>query len=130
MERFYPSIKRITIVVLMLVLMSCATMRTASIVVMEEDAKNVETLREITDIFLKTWKFKSAAVKQALGARIKAMPLEALEAMAILDAIEAKAPRDDRDLGQAFGAMIVFHLEIVRAAIKAVAPDVLSLILF
>lgn len=111
--------------------LGCVSMRKGVLDLTREDLLNVETARECATTLLKTWPFYSGLIRGALGGRINDLPKNAVDAMDELDGLADKLGTDnltDHELGYSIGLRVRMLGELIIAALKEYAPDVISLI--
>jgi hypothetical protein len=116
------------LIVLTLLLSSCAAMRGAAIRISEEEWKNADACREIAETYLLIWPIQSGLIRGALGDDLSKLPSEAVAAMGELDEL-AKRPSkkmSDQDWGYSLGLRVRIMSTIVMEALRIYAPDVFT----
>lgn len=131
-------------------LAGCAWFRKSATVLVDEYVENVNAEKEITKKLLAVWPYRSCQLRAAMGSRWNWLPGEAQDAWDALDVLVGiKKPKAsgfvpeataqpvkqfnaeklaDCELGTASGHSILLAFEVVRKAVKMVAPEVLKLL--
>lgn len=116
--------------VCLLWLLGCATVRQGAIDISKEEMKNAETAREVAANYLTIWPIQSGFIKGALGPRLDELPAQAVDAMNELDQLATGDPNEvtDYDLGLSLGLRIRLLTSVVVEALEFYAPDILEFV--
>lgn len=128
----------------------CALFRQSATELVDEYVETVKTEKELTKKLLGVWPYRSCQLRAALGSRINWLPKEATDSWGKLDEIvgikeleaSGSGPEvpaqpakqfdpgklSDCELGTASGHSILLCYEVVRKAVKAIAPEIMELL--
>jgi hypothetical protein len=109
-----------------LLIFGCANIRKELVKLSEEDMANAETSRIIAKNILSTWPINSGFIRGSLGPRINELPVNAIKALDELDALAKKTEWSDFELGYSLGIRVQLLTEVVAAALKLYAPQILQ----
>jgi hypothetical protein len=102
----------------------CGPARQAMIDVSDENIKNAEAMRQVSENCLSVWPIQSGFIKGALGSRIEELPAEAIAAIDELDRLAGLPEQTDYELGMFLGLKVRLLSSVVQKAIEKYAPDV------
>ena len=118
--------KKFIILIMVLFLMGCASIRADLVKLSQEDIQNAEATRVLSKNLLLTWSLNSGFIRGTLGDRLNQLPAEAVKAMDELDVLSGKIEWSDFELGYSLGLRVRLLGEIVANALKLYAPEILK----
>ena len=140
----------LAILCLSLTMPGCALFRESATELVDEYVKTVGTEKDLTKKLLGVWPYRSCQLRAMLGSRWNWLPGEAQDAWDALDVLVGlKQPEElgrelklgttpakkfdpedlsDCELGTASGHSILLTFEVVRKAVKLIAPDVIGIL--
>jgi hypothetical protein len=113
---------------LALVVPGCAWFRETTLEAIDEYTKTVEMEMEATRRLLKVWPYRSYQLRAALGSRYGSLPGDVTKEWEKLDEVADKTEWTAKELGTASGTWVLMSYEVVREAVKQLAPDIISLL--
>ncbi len=113
------------IAVLIFSLVGCATIRKNALKLSAEDIKMVDTEKQLVRNFLKTWEFRSGAIRGGMMDVVTQLPCDCIALISTLDEISTNPSPSDGELGFVKGAFIRLKAEPVITIIKKYAPEIL-----
>lgn len=121
------TVSTIAVAAILWTLTGCAGLRQNAIQASEQDLQNIETAIQVSKNLLTAWPFKSGIIKATLGAKLVALPQEAVAAMTELDTLAANVDTlTDEQLGVGLGLHVRVLQEAVKAALEQFAPEILE----
>lgn len=119
--------KKAMLLVCVMLLGGCATVRQGVLDISEEEMKNAETARMVAKNYLSITAIQIGMLKGAMGERINELPKTAVDAIDELSVLAALDPNSltDEQLGLSLGLRVRLLCSIVREAIRIYAPDLL-----
>jgi len=116
------------VIVLMVVLTSCSPIRKVAIDISEENMKNAETMKEVSQNCISVWPIQSGFIKGALGNRINELPKETVEAIEELDRLAQISEPTDYEIGLFLGLKINLMSSTASKFLERYAPGVVQLL--
>lgn len=112
-------------------LAGCGLFREAGKIGCEEMTLNAQAIRELAPCILKNWLVFSGLIRESLGANMKELSVEVVDAMDKLDEYSIRYKADpnsfgDMELGGAVGLKLRMLWAVVLKALETYAPDVLK----
>jgi len=115
----------IFVVVTLIIVTGCQQIRQTAIDISVENAKNAETIKEISLICKEAWLVESGFI-DGLGLREDELPKEVIEAKEQLDLLAEKEELTDYELGLFLGLKVRLLNSVFKATLEKYAPDVIG----
>lgn len=122
--------KHLSIILIVLSLAGCGSMREAGIWVSEEEFRNYDASKEMAETFLLSWSFQSGLIRYGLGTNIDKLPADVVVAMDNLDKWAVKPSEEMTD--QMWGGVLISQAKVKGAVAKYIydryAPGLFQLL--